>query len=210
MDVLKIAPGLWRWTGYHEEWKEDVGCVYCETDDGVLLIDPLVPPEDADGFWKALDRDVRRLKVPVHVLVTVFWHTRSAAEMVERYDARLWAPTAGKAAVSRRAGDVTDPFSPDDRIPGGLKAYRTARAAEVVYWIPKHSALVPGDVLLGDGTGGVRMCPESWLPASKTHPDLAASLRPLLDLPIERILVSHGEPVLRGGRAALAAALNAE
>ncbi len=210
MNVLEIAPGLWRWTGYHEEWKEDVGCVYCATEDGVVLVDPLVPPEDADGFWKALDRDVRRLKVPVHVLVTVFWHTRSAAEMVERYDARLWAPTAGKAAVSRRAGDVTDPFSPDDRIPGGLKAYRTARAAEVVYWIPKHSALVPGDVLLGDGTGGVRMCPESWLPASKTHPDLAASLRPLLDLPIERILVSHGEPVLRGGRAALAAALNAE
>jgi hypothetical protein len=25
MDVLEIAPGLWRWTAYHEEWKEDVG-----------------------------------------------------------------------------------------------------------------------------------------------------------------------------------------
>jgi glyoxylase-like metal-dependent hydrolase (beta-lactamase superfamily II) len=207
VEVDRITPGLWRWTGYHDEWKEDVGCVYCETGDGVVLIDPLIPPEESNRFLSTLDREVEGK--PVHVLVTVFWHTRSAAAMVERYGARVWAPKAGKAAVARRAGDVTDPFSPDDRLPGGLEAYRTARAAEVVYCIPEHSALVPGDVLLGDGKGGARMCPESWLPASKTHRDLAASLRPLLDLPIERILVSHGEPVLENGRAALAAALNA-
>ena len=30
------------------------------------------------------------------------------------------------------------------------------------------------------------------------------ALRPALALPIERVLVSHGEPVLSGGRAALA------
>jgi hypothetical protein len=51
------------------------------------------------------------------------------------------------------------------------------------------------------------MCPESWLPASKTHRDLAASLRPLLDLPIARILVSHGDPVLEDGQTKLTAAL---
>lgn len=208
MNVLEITPGLWRWTGYHEEWKEDVGCVYCETSDGVVLIDPLVPPEDTDNFWQALDRDVRRLEAPVHVLVTVFWHTRSAAAMVERYGARVWAPRAGKAAVARRAGDVAEPFAPDDPLPGELEAYRTARAAEVVYWIPEHSALVPGDVLLGDGEGGARLCPESWLPASRTRRELADSLRPLLDLPVGRILVSHGEPVLTGGGRALARALD--
>jgi glyoxylase-like metal-dependent hydrolase (beta-lactamase superfamily II) len=78
-----------------------------------------------------------------------------------------------------------------------------------VFRIPAHSALVPGDVLLGTEDGGVRMCPESWLPSGKTHSDLAESLRPLLGLPIERILVSHGDPVLEGGRAALARALDA-
>jgi glyoxylase-like metal-dependent hydrolase (beta-lactamase superfamily II) len=206
MEVASITPRLWRWTGYHEEWKEDVGCVYYETKDGIVLIDPLIPPEESDRFLSTLDREV--VGKPVHVLVTVFWHTRSAAALVQRYGARVWAPKAGRAAVARRAGDVTDPFSPDDRLPGGLEAYRTARAAEVVYWLPEESALVPGDVLLGDGTGGARMCPESWLPASKTHRDLAASLRPLLDLPIERILVSHGEPVLEDGQIKLAAALS--
>src|SRR4029077_16363317 len=112
MDVLEIAPGLWRWTGFEEEWKEDVGCVYVETDDGVVLIDPLVPSEDTAKFWKALDRDVKRQKGPVHVLITVFWHGRSASAMRERYDARIWAPTAGKAAIARRTGGVTDTFAP--------------------------------------------------------------------------------------------------
>ena len=101
MDVLEIAPGLWRWTAYHEEWNEDVGCVYVETEDGVVLIDPLVPPDDTAKFWKALDRDVKRAKAPVHVLVTVFWHTRSAAAMRERYDARIWA------SIVREGGDRT-------------------------------------------------------------------------------------------------------
>jgi hypothetical protein len=33
-------------------------------------------------------------------------------------------------------------------------------------------------------------------------------MRPLLDLPIEMVLVSHGEPVLSDGRHALARALD--
>ena len=93
MEVSQIEPGLWRWTGYHEEWNDDVGCVFCETDDGIVLVDPLVPPEDADRFWDALDRDVERLGGHVHVLVTIFWHTRSTTAMVDRYGARVWAPT---------------------------------------------------------------------------------------------------------------------
>jgi glyoxylase-like metal-dependent hydrolase (beta-lactamase superfamily II) len=172
-----------------------------------VLIDPLVPPEDTAKFWKALDRDVKRQKGPVHVLITVFWHARSASAMRDRYDARIWAPSAGKTAIARRTGGVTDTFAPGDPLPGGLEAYRTARAAEVVYWIPEHSALVPGDVLLADGKGGAKMCPESWLPAKKSQRDLAASLRPLLDLPVRRVLVSHGRPVLTGGGRALARAL---
>jgi glyoxylase-like metal-dependent hydrolase (beta-lactamase superfamily II) len=208
VDVQRIAPGVWRWTGYHEEWKENVGCVYYETADSVVLIDPLVPPEDTKRFWDALDRDVANAGSQVHVLVSVFWHTRSTAQMVERYGARVWAPKRGKQAIARRAGTVTDPYGPQDALPGSIEAYRTARAAEVVFWLPEHGAVVPGDALLGDGAGGIRLCPQSWLPEGRTQADLADSLRPLLDLPVRRILLSHGEPVLGDGRAALAAALS--
>ena len=39
------------------------------------------------------------------------------------------------------------------------------------------------------------------------RPGLAQLLRPLVELPVERVLVSHGEPVLRDGRAALVRAI---
>jgi glyoxylase-like metal-dependent hydrolase (beta-lactamase superfamily II) len=207
VDVLEIAPGLWRWVAYHDTWKANVGCVYVETEDGVVLIDPLVPADEAERFWQALDRDVERVGGPVHVLLTVFWHVRSTAEVVDRYGARTWAPTTARAPVARRIGSVSDPFRPGDALPGGIGSHGTARRTEVVYWLPQHRALVPGDVLLGANGRGVRLCPDSWLPEKTTREDLARSLRSLLDLPIERVLVSHGEPVLTGGGGALAAAL---
>jgi len=207
MDVLMIASGLWRWTGFHPEWKEDVGSVYYAASQAVVLIDPIVPREAEERFWTALDRDVERAGVPVHVLVSVHWHTRGARAIVKRYGARLGAPSRARAAVARRAGKVTDPFRPGDELPGGVEAFATARFNEVVFWLPAHTALVPGDVLLGDGRGGIRLCPASWLPQGVGQGKLRESLRPLLDLPVERVLLSHGTPVLADAWRALARAL---
>jgi hypothetical protein len=53
------------------------------------------------------------------------------------------------------------------------------------------------------------MCPESWLPEATGHGELAASLRPLLERPVERILLSHGDPVLEDALDALRNALAA-
>ncbi len=151
MKVVPIADGLWRWTAYYEEWRDEVGCVYYEASDAIVLIDPLVPadPAESSRFWAALDRDVERADVPVHVLITVFWHARSAAEIVDRYGARLHTTSRARAAIQRRANSVTDVFRPGALLPGGIHALASGRATEVVYWIPEHRALVPGDVLLG-------------------------------------------------------------
>jgi glyoxylase-like metal-dependent hydrolase (beta-lactamase superfamily II) len=98
---------------------------------------------------------------------------------------------------------VTDLFSPGDALPGGVEALATARSTEVVYWLSGCGAVVPGDVILGAEGGGLRLCPDSWLPESTSQAQLRASLRPLLELPVQRVLVSHGEPVLKGARRAL-------
>ena len=96
----------------------------------------------------------------------------------------------------------------DDALPGGIRAFRTARSSEVVYWLPDQKAVVIGDVLLGAGAKPrpsreqLRLCPRGWL-GKATHEELRQSLRPLLDLPVQRVLVSHGEPVVSGGRKAL-------
>jgi glyoxylase-like metal-dependent hydrolase (beta-lactamase superfamily II) len=135
-----------------------------------------------------------------HVLVTVYWHGRTTRDV----DAgRVWAPSRSAQPLRNRGIGVTDVFRAGDELPGGIRAFQTARKAEVVYWLPEQGAVAVGDVLLGSP---LRLCPASWL-GKQTHDDLRASLRPLLELPVERVLVSHGEPVLRDGHAALAAVL---
>jgi glyoxylase-like metal-dependent hydrolase (beta-lactamase superfamily II) len=214
VEVGEIAPGLWRWTTRHPEWtpanegwEPEVGCVYYEARDAVVLIDPLVPVDagERDRFWRSLDRDVAALARPLAILLTVFWHERSAAELADRYPrTSVWAHAR---AVARLEVQVTNPFTLDDRLPSGVQAFDANRRDEVVYWMPEHRALVAGDVLLGDGRGGVRVCPDSWLPDGVTPSAFRVSLRPLLQLPVERVLVSHGEPVLENGRELLARAL---
>jgi glyoxylase-like metal-dependent hydrolase (beta-lactamase superfamily II) len=97
-------------------------------------------------------------------------------------------------------------------VPGGIVPFQTARAAEAVYWLPDHRAVAVGDVLLGAGAkpratdDALRLCPERWL-GKATHEDLRVSLRPLLDLPVEHVLVSHGRPVVGNGKRELARVL---
>jgi glyoxylase-like metal-dependent hydrolase (beta-lactamase superfamily II) len=152
-----------------------------------VLVDPLDPPPEV----RSAD----------HLLITVYWHNRSTKDL----DAgRVWASTRSAQPLRNRGIDVTDVFRAGDALPGGIRAFQTARAAEVVYWLPDQRALAVGDVLLGSP---LRLCPTGWL-GKQTHDDLRLSLRPILDLPLERVLVSHGEPVLSGGEQALAAVLN--
>lgn len=194
--VVEVAPGLHRWTAWHEEWREDVGCVAVETGDGLVLVDPLAPPPE--------------LGAPDHVLLTVYWHGRAAAVAGA---ARVWASTRSTGPLRNREIRVTDPFREGDDLPGGIQAVQTARSSEVLYWLPDHRAVVVGDVLLGAGakpnatTERLRLCPERWL-GMATHEDLREALAPLLELPVESVLVSHGEPVLTGGARALATALS--
>ena len=118
MDVHRIAPGLWRWTAYHEEWRKDVGCVYLETDDATVLFDPLVPPEDSERFLEYLDADVERAASPVHIVLTIYWHVRSSAELAKRYGAEVWAPARSAKPVERRTSAAPRPAAPRRHAPG--------------------------------------------------------------------------------------------
>jgi glyoxylase-like metal-dependent hydrolase (beta-lactamase superfamily II) len=176
-------PGITRWTAWHDHWEKDVEAFAVDTPDGLVFIDPLepVPPH---------------LGPPAHVLITVFFHARSAGSL----GGRVWAPSSLVRRLKNRGVEVTDAFELGDELPGGIRAFDSGREGEVVYWLPEQQALVVGDVLLGSP---FRLCPKSWL-GKATLDDLRAALRPLLELPIEAIYVGHGEPVLTGARDALA------
>jgi hypothetical protein len=195
----ELAPGLYRWTARHPDWEEDhepgspqewppqVGCVAYVAPDRLVLVDPLI----AEQGWDGLDALVERTGLPVAVLTTMRFHTRSRDAVAERYGGEL-------------VGHREPP-------PAGTARVPIERLDESMVWLEGPRALVPGDRLLGDGEGGLRVCPDSWLgylPEPKpTRADLKAALRPLLDLPAEMVLVSHWEPVLTGGREAIRRAI---
>jgi glyoxylase-like metal-dependent hydrolase (beta-lactamase superfamily II) len=198
MDVQKLRPGLWRWQTAHPEWEHGlhwpqvVGSVYAELPDAVVIVDPQVPTDEAQRFWDALDRDVERLARPVHVLQTVHWHERSVETVLERYHATLWRPDQpGELPAGVRPEIVKGP----DWV-------------EAMFYLEPWRALVVGDVLIGD-EGGVRV-PLSWFPKEEqdwARTGLKERLRALLELDLDLVLVSHGEPVLERGHDALADAL---
>ena len=177
--------------------------------DRLLLFDPLAPADgaDAERFWRALDDDVRHHGPPA-ILLTIFWHARSAAEILERYPgASVWAYEPAAQWVSERT-TVTHTFAAGDELPAGVVGFETGRLSrEVVLWLPSHQALVVGDVLLGAGEDAARLCPPSWLEGT-TPEEVRATLAPVLELPVELLLLSHGSAIERGARAALAQALS--
>ncbi len=197
----ELRPGLWRWTAHHEEWKKEVASIAVVSTDDLVLVDPLLVGDQWERLQAGLgDRTL-------HVLLTIHWHARSGAEVAERYTGtRVWGHSRNRAAIARRV-TVTDVFRIGDPLPAGLVAIEARPRSEVLLWEPRSKVLIVGDALLGDGErgAGLHTCPAGWLPESTDLADLRQSLHPVLDLPVELILPSHGAPVLAGARRALAA-----
>jgi glyoxylase-like metal-dependent hydrolase (beta-lactamase superfamily II) len=192
----ELRPGLWRWSGRYPEWKHEVASVAVIAGDDLVLIDPLLAGEEWDRLKGSLNGRA------LHVLLTIHWHARSAAEVAARFPGtRVWAHSRNRAAIARRA-PVTDVFRAGDPLPAGLVAIESRPRSEVLLWEPRSRALIAGDALLGDGERGegLHTCPTGWLPGSTDLADLRRSLRPVLDLPVELILPSHGAPVLASAR----------
>ena len=113
VDLQQIAPHLWWWTAPHPDWGPDdfvdgqgwervVSCYALVEDDSLVLFDPLVPAGEEDAFWSALDGDVEH-HGPPSILITVYWHARSSAEILERYEgATLWAHEPSAEEVGKR------------------------------------------------------------------------------------------------------------
>jgi hypothetical protein len=201
VEIQQIRPGLFRWAAPHPEWSpgaspgstadwpQEVGSVLYEAPDATVLIDPLLPPE-RESFLRELDKRLHRRGRPVTILTTIGFHRRDRDELARRYE----------ASTSRAKKNL----------PAGVESFPVRRAGETIFWLPEHRVLVPGDRLIGSPGGGLRVCPQSWLrylPNPLTIAQLKQAMGPLLELPVERVLVSHGEPVLADARRALSAAL---
>jgi glyoxylase-like metal-dependent hydrolase (beta-lactamase superfamily II) len=212
----RLADGLWRWTARHPEWHpgefgSEVASFATTTGDDLLLIDPLLPPE-AEPVFDLIDGRLGRRLV---ILISVPYHVRSSEEIWRRYRDRTECTIWGHAACAKRLRDRKGfrEIQLGVPLPSGVSAHAIGRPRrhETPLYIPSQRALVFGDAVAEvDGklrvwaTGKVDQRRSRWY-----HDRFNPTLEPLLELDLDRVLVTHGQPVLAGGRAELRAALAA-
>ncbi len=189
VEVRDVAPGLWIWRVRHHNWKPGsdwepvVTSTFVESGGERLVLDPLAPPTDAVEVWKRLDE-----RPPTAAVVLLPDHVRDVDQFVDRYHVRAFGPLFFFRDDIPRT--ELEPIRPDSVLPGGLVALYDGRGrAETPLWLPEQRVIVFGDGMT-ERNGTLRV----W--GSPSHEKrVLPALRVLLELPFEKVIVSHGEPV---------------
>jgi glyoxylase-like metal-dependent hydrolase (beta-lactamase superfamily II) len=185
---------VWHWESPHpdwkpgEEWDRMVSSYAIDDGERLLLFDPLAPPSEIDEL--AAERETA-------IVLTCPWHRRDAQGLAKRLAAPLYVPPPDEGDPEPVKGEV---FKAGDRLPVGVEAFRGMESNELVLWVESRRALVAGDTLIVRGDG--LEVPADWVGAK--FEQIREGLRPLLELPVEHVLATHGGPT---DRAALERAL---
>ena len=200
-EIRDVAPGLWIWRLDYPDWRPGLGwkppvtstCV--ESGGEVIVLDALGPPEE-DEVWTRLDA-----RPPTVAVVLKPDHVRSVDAFVRRYDLQAFGPDT----FHRTDVPETDLewIGPKSELPGGLVALYDGRSRnETPLWLPEQRALVFADAMTAP-EGELRIWATPW------HEEwVLPAFRAMLELPFERVIVSHGDPV--HDRAAFERALELE
>ena len=158
-------------------------------------------------------------------MLTAPWHERDSERLVERLGVPVYTPLPDTAEylmdtygiTAEQAGDGSPdvvwllregngearPYAAGDRLPFGVDVLPGHKANNTVLWVESRRAVISGDTLVDFGQG--LEINERWLRPGVTREEIAAGLRPLLALPVEHVLATHGGPT---DRAALERALS--
>ena len=217
----ELRPGLWHWQASHPEWRStepwDQNVSSYAIDDGerLLLFDPLAVPGELESL--AAERETA-------IVLTAPWHERDSESLVQRLGMPVYTPLPDSAQflmdtygiTAEQAGEGSPdvvwllregkgeahPYEAGDSLPFGAEVYPGHKTNDTVLWLQAQQAVISGDTLVDFGSG--LEINERWLRPGVTREEIAAGLRPLLELPVEHVLATHGGPF---DRAALERAL---
>jgi hypothetical protein len=185
-EVIDIADGLWIWRLSYPDWHEGAGwpevvtstCV--ESGGEVAVLDALAPPEGSE-VWQRLDA-----KPPTMAVVLKPDHVRDVDLFVNRYRSRAFGPWLFWR--TNVPDTELEPIEPGSELPGGLRALYDGRGRnETPLWLPEQRTLVFADALIG--------ADELRIWGTRHIGRALPALREMLELPFQRVIVAHGEPV---------------
>ena len=219
--MRELRPGLWHWEAPHPQWESgapwgpEVSSYAIDDGERLLFFDPIAAPSELEAL--AGDRETA-------IVLTCPWHERDSRGLVERLGAPVYTPLPDTAEdlmrkwglTAEQAGDGSPdvvwllkegigeahPYAAGERLDVGVEAFPGQKPNDTVLWVESHGAVIAGDTLVDFGNG-LEINPR-WLSEDLTREQVVAGLRPLLDLPVEHMLATHGVPF---DRAALEQAL---
>jgi glyoxylase-like metal-dependent hydrolase (beta-lactamase superfamily II) len=212
--VRELRPGLWHWEAPHpgwaegEPWNRNVSSYAIDDGERLLLFDPLGVPGELEE--RAAERETA-------IVLTAPWHERDSQALVQRLGVPVYTPRPDTAEDLLRMFDFTAPagwvsddvrwlvdgegeahwYSAGARLPVGVQAFPGHKRNDLVLWVESHRAVVAGDTLADLGEGP-QINPR-WLVKGATREHVADGLLPLLTLPVEHLLATHGGPFDRAG-----------
>lgn len=191
----EIVPGILHWTAFHEGIGFDVSSYFVER--GATLIDPMLPPGGVETF---------RGREPEVILLTNRHHYRHSDRFAAEFGCPVRCHEAGLHEFE--GGPPVEGFSFGDDVANGILALEVGALTpeETAFHVDAGPrALSFGDAVINEPGGGLGFVPDKYIgdDPEGVKEGLRESFRRLLAHDFDALLIAHGAPIAKGGKAAL-------
>jgi glyoxylase-like metal-dependent hydrolase (beta-lactamase superfamily II) len=191
--MREVLPGIFTWAWHSKPHGYDFH--------GTLVLDPagnlcIDPPECGEDVLARLAREgIER------IVITNRNHTRAANRVHERTGAGVWIHTWDADYAREQGVGIDETLEFGERVgPFRVVDVHGKSPGEIALHDARRRLLVVGDAVIGNPPGRLSLLPERVLDDPK---QLRASLRRLLELDFDALLVGDGVPILEGAHARL-------
>jgi len=189
----EIVPDIFTWAWFSEPHGYNFNGYLVRHTDGNLCIDP-VPPSDESLA------DIARMGV-ARILLTNRNHSRAANVVRERTGARTLIHPDDAAHARSQGAAIDGELSIGDKIgPLTIVAVPGKSPGEVTLHWPERKLLIVGDAVIGNPPGNCALLREKVMDDPGR---LRRSVRKLLDLEFDALLVGDGASILHDAKSRL-------
>jgi len=191
--MREVLSGIWTWPWFSEPHGYNFNGHLILHAAGNLCIDP-VEPTAADL------EEIARLGVS-QILLTNRNHSRAANKVRARTGARTAIHPLDAPHARKEGAELDDELSLGDQVgPFVVVPVPGKSPGEVALHWPERKILIVGDAVVGDPPGRCKLLPEKVMDDPMR---LRESVRSLLALDFDTLLLGDGEPILEKAKAQL-------
>ena len=192
--VREFLPGVFTWPWFSEPHGYDFNGTLVVHEAGNLCIDPVEPGDEV------LDRLAK--EGVARILLTNRNHTRAANRVRERTGARVGIHAADAPYARQQGARIDEELEVGESAgPFTIVGVPGKSPGEIALHDPVRRLLIVGDALIGNPPGRLSLLRERVM---DDLPRLRASVRRLLELDFDALLVGDGAPIRAGARERLA------